>query len=164
MKDGRPSADDVVLGTEADRDHVLGWLEREFTDGVNGFWYNRGIVAKAHADGDFYVIKDGDEAVAFQVGHYGADIINVRKDRQGEGFGTAPLEASVARACRDNVNVLDVECAPRSSLAFWEKHGFERRGGGFHIPVVKQPVCVELRIRPKIPRTKSATMPLPTRS
>ncbi len=116
----------MTLGTKADLDQVLGWLEREFTDGVNDFWYNRRLIAKAVDEGDFYVVRDGGEAVAFQIGHYAADIANVRKDRQGEGFGTALLEAAVARAYRDGINVLDVECAPATSLTFWQRHGFER--------------------------------------
>lgn len=118
----------MVPGTKRDLDQILEWLEREFTAGENDFWYNKGLIAEALTRGDFYVIRDGDEAVAFQVGDYGASIANVRKDKQGRGFGTALLDASVARADRDGVNVLDVECAPRSSLTFWEKHGFERYG------------------------------------
>lgn len=126
MKDGRPTADDVAPGTRADLDQILEWLEREFTAGENDFWYNKGLIIKAVDEGDFYVIHDGGEAVAFQVGQHAADIANVRKDRQGEGFGTALLEAAVARAYRDGINVLDVECAPATSLTFWQRHGFER--------------------------------------
>jgi len=129
MKDGRPTADDVVLGTRKDLDQVLEWLEREFhEDGEEGFWNNRRMLPTALERGDFYVIRDGDEAVAFQLGHYAADIANVREDKQRQGFGTALLEAAVARAYRDNVNVLEGECSPRTSLTFWQKHGFERYG------------------------------------
>lgn len=126
--DRRPTADDVVPGTKADLDQVMGWLEREFEAGENDFWYNKGLLSKALDYEEFYVMRDGGEAVAFHVGQYAPSIANVRKDKQGQGFGTALLEAAVARAERDGVNVLDVECAPRSSLTFWEKHGFERYG------------------------------------
>jgi GNAT superfamily N-acetyltransferase len=128
MQDGRPTADDVVLGTEKDRDQVLGWLEREFNEGTNDFWHNRNMIAEALEHNRFFVIRDGDEAVAFQVGEYSPSIANVREDRKGQGYGTAMLEASIARALDEDVNVLDVECAPRTSLTFWQKHGFERYG------------------------------------
>ena len=128
MKDERPTADDVVLGTKEDLYQVIGWLEREFNEGLNDFWYNRRMLPEALDDDRFYVIRDGGEAVAFQVGSYSPSIANVRKDKQGKGLGTALLDASIARARRDNVNILVVECSPRTSLTFWEKHGFERFG------------------------------------
>jgi GNAT superfamily N-acetyltransferase len=128
VKDGRPTADDVVLGTREDCGHVLDWLEREFNEGTNDFWHNRGMLSEALEHDRFYVLRDGDEAVAFQVGEYSPSIANVRKDKQGHGYGTALLEASIARALDDDVNVLDVECSPRTSLSFWQKHGFERYG------------------------------------
>ena len=116
----------MVLGTKADLDQVLGWLEREYEEDGEGFWCNRNLLPKGLDDEDFYVIRHAGEAIAFQLGHYSPDIANVRKDKQGQGFGTALLNAAIARARRDNVNILDVECAPRTSLTFWEKHGFER--------------------------------------
>ena len=118
----------MVLGTEDDRDQVLEWLEREFKEGSNDFWHNRNMIAEALEYDRFFVIRDNGEAVAFQVGEYSPSIANVRKDKQGQGYGTALLEASVARAFDEDVNVLDVECAPRSSLTFWQRHGFERYG------------------------------------
>jgi GNAT superfamily N-acetyltransferase len=128
MEDKRPTGDDVVPGTKENLDDVLGWLEREFTEGVNDFWHNRRMLPEALYNDSFYVIREGAEAVAFQLGRYSPSIANVRSDRQGQGFGTALLEASVARARHDNVNILNVECSPRTSLTFWEKHGFERYG------------------------------------
>jgi GNAT superfamily N-acetyltransferase len=118
-----------MLGMKSDLDQVLAWLEREYhEDGERGFWCNRNLIRTALERGDFYVIRDGDEAVAFQLGHYAPSIANVRKDKQQRGYGTALLEASIARAVRDDVNVLDVECSPPTSLTFWQKHGFERYG------------------------------------
>lgn len=120
---------DVVNATQADLDQILDWLEREYhEDGETGFWSNRNIISEALDRGDLYVIRRDGEAVAYHVGHYAADISNVRRACRRKGFGTALLEASIARAYRDNVNVLDGECSPRDSLSFWQKHGFERYG------------------------------------
>ncbi len=120
---------EVAKATSADLADILGWLEREYgEDGGEGFWCNREIIRRSLEQGDLWVIRDGGEAVAFQVGDYSAAIANVRKDKQGQGFGTALFESSLARAMRDDVNVLAGECSPRTSLPFWQRHGFERYG------------------------------------
>lgn len=108
---------------------ILAWLEREYVeDDGEGFWCNRQIIRRAHDDDELWVLLEGDEAVAFQVGEYSPDITNVRKDRRRRGYGSALFEAGLARASRDDVNLLKVECNPRDSLAFWEKHEFVRYG------------------------------------
>jgi GNAT superfamily N-acetyltransferase len=118
----------VEKANQSDLSDVLEWLEREYKEHGDGFWHNRNIITRALDDGDLWVIRDGSGAVAFQVGDYSADILNVRRDMQGRGFGTALFEASLSRAMRDEVNVLIGECYPRSSLSFWERCGFERYG------------------------------------
>lgn len=119
----------VEKATRADLADILGWLELEFhRDGRQGFWCNRGIIQRAIEDEILWVIRDNGQAVAFQVGEHSADIANVRKDKQRQGYGSALLDASLARAMRDDVNLLRVECYPHTSLASWEKHGFQRYG------------------------------------
>jgi GNAT superfamily N-acetyltransferase len=121
----------VTIERAADGDlaQILAWLEREYVeDDGEGFWCNRQIIQRAHDDDELWVVLEGDEAVAFQVGDYSPDITNVRKDRRRRGYGTALFEAALARALRDDVNLLRVECNPRSSLPFWQKHGFVRYG------------------------------------
>src|SRR3546814_17581979 len=73
-------------------------------------------------------MRRGVEAVAVQVGDYAADIVSVRKDCRRQGLGDALFAASLQRAMNDNVNVLSIECSPRSSWTFWQRHGFERYG------------------------------------
>lgn len=120
---------EVVKATQADLDSILAWLEREFhEENESGFWHNRRIIADALDRGDLWVIRRRGEAVAYQVGDYAAAISNVRKDWQRKGLGTTLLHASVERAYRDNVNILEGEYSPRTSLPFWEKHGFVRYG------------------------------------
>ncbi|MEJ8406482.1 GNAT family N-acetyltransferase [Brevundimonas vesicularis] len=125
------SADDVpsvVLGTHGDAAEICRWLKAEFDVDQDGFWHNRNIIADAVQNEELWVIREEDHAVAFQVGTYAPDILNVRKDRQGRGLGSALFAAALARARADDVVVLNITCMPRSSLAFWQKQGFEPVG------------------------------------
>ncbi len=120
---------DVQKATVNDLATVLGWLEREYAeDDVEGFWCNRSMIERALEDGDLWVIRRDSEAVAFQVGDYAADIVSVRKEHRRQGLGDALFAAALERAVEDNVNVLSIECMPRSSWPFWRRHGFERYG------------------------------------
>jgi GNAT superfamily N-acetyltransferase len=120
---------DVQKATANDLAAVLGWLEREYAeDDGEGFWCNRSMIARALEDGDLWVIRRDSEAVAFQVGDYAADIVSVRKEFRRQGLGDALFAASLDRATENNVNVLSIECMPRSSWPFWRRHGFERYG------------------------------------
>ena len=119
---------DVVKANPADLATVLGWLEREYAEDGDGFWCNRSIIERSLEYDDLWVIRQDGEAVAFQVGDYAADIVSVRKDWRRKGLGDTLFAASLERAAADNVNVLSIECAPRSSWTFWQRHGFERYG------------------------------------
>lgn len=119
---------DVEKATPADLAAVLNWLEREYAEDGDGFWCNRRIIENALERDELWVIRRGDEPVAVQVGDYAPDIVSVRKDCRGKGLGDALFAASLRRAMDDNVNVLTIECSPRSSWSFWQRHGFERFG------------------------------------
>ena len=119
----------VQRGCSDDLAVVLGWLQQEHTeeDG-EGFWCNRETIERALIKGDFWVIRLDGQAVAFQVGEYSADIVSVRKEFRRQGLGDALFAASYNRAIASNVNVLWIECSPRTSWPFWQRHGFERYG------------------------------------
>lgn len=120
---------ETVKATEGDLETILRWLECEYQEDGEGFWSNRGVIKRSFSEnGDLWVIRENGEAVAFQVGNYGTDIVCVRKDRRRLGYGTTLHEFSLARAYTDDVNVLAGECSPPTSLPFWEKKGFERHG------------------------------------
>ncbi|KQN01211.1 hypothetical protein ASE78_17465 [Sphingomonas sp. Leaf25] len=119
---------EVVMATAADLASVLGWLEQEYAEDGEGFWCNRRIIESALEHGDLWVIRRGDEPIAVQVGDYAPDIVSVRKDCRQQGLGDALFAASLQRAIDDNVNVLSIECSPRSSWTFWQRHGFKRFG------------------------------------
>jgi GNAT superfamily N-acetyltransferase len=118
----------VEKATQDDLRVILGWLEREYEDDGEGFWCNRTIIERSLDRGCLWVIRREGEAAAFQVGDYAADIACVRKDQRRQGLGTELFKASLKRAIRDDVIVLAGECAPATSLPFWQKLGFIRYG------------------------------------
>ncbi len=127
MNQTSPSASDVKKARPEDLAVILDWLKREYDEDGSGFWSNRNIITRALEEtDDLWVIRRGQQAVAFQVGDHAADIVSVRKDLRGSGYGTALFEASLQRAMRHEVNVLEGECSPRSSLTYWQGHGFEQ--------------------------------------
>jgi GNAT superfamily N-acetyltransferase len=119
---------EIEKATASDLTTVLGWLEREHAEDGDGFWCNRAIIERSLELEDLWVVRKGGEAVAFQVGIYAADIVSVRKDWRRKGLGDALFAASLERARIDGINVLSIECSPRSSWTFWQRHGFVRFG------------------------------------
>ena len=128
MSNNSTNFGDVVKATRRDLDEILGWLEREYAeDGGEGFWANRHLIENAQIQhDDLWVVREGERAVAFQVGNYSPEIVSVRKELRHLGLGQKLFSASLRRSIDDNVNVLRVECAPSTSLGFWQKMGFEQ--------------------------------------
>jgi GNAT superfamily N-acetyltransferase len=118
----------VFKATRKDLACILEWLEREYDeDGGSGFWCNSSVITKAlDKPESLWVIRRNGEAVAFQVGKYAAEILSVRKDHRKCGMATSLVEASIRRAKTADVNVLSVQCAPETSLAFWKRMGFTK--------------------------------------
>jgi GNAT superfamily N-acetyltransferase len=119
---------EVVKATQADLDYILGWLEREHKEEGGGFWCNKRLIISALETDELTVIREDGKAVAFQVGNRAPEITSVRKDRQGQGYGTALFKAGLRRAIDEGLNVLNITCAPASSWAFWRRFGFEAIG------------------------------------
>jgi len=116
---------EVVKATQADLDYILGWLESEYKEDGAGFWCNKRLIISALETDELTVVRQGQDAVGFQVGNHAPEITSIRKDCRGKGYGTALLEAGLVRALDDNVNVLSITCAPASSWSFWQRFGFE---------------------------------------
>jgi len=154
----------VCKANKRDLDWILMWLGKEYHDaGGEGFWCNHGVIQSSFEEGDLWVIRKDGEAIAFQVGSYAADIACIRRAFQRQGFGKALFAASLARAKRDDVNVLWGECSPISSFPFWRGLGFEqyndpgspailvRRvvGRRFKLPKGRPPSAVQIGFYPE---------------
>lgn len=116
----------VERATKEDLEEIFNWLKSEHMEDGEGFWCNRRIIGRSFEHGDLWVLREDNKAVAFQIGDYATDILCVKKERRRRGFGAELFKSSLARAMRDNLNVLAGECSPESSLPFWQKQGFER--------------------------------------
>ena len=136
MSMARPTKRDVIKATQADLDAVLHWLKCEYEVDHDGLWSNENIIRDSFKDDHLWVIRRDGMAVALQVGDCSPDIFCVRKDCQKQGLGTALLEALIDRAMLADILVLFGVCSPRTSLPFWEKHGFERYGNMGEVALV----------------------------
>ncbi len=143
----------VQQANEDDVGVILGWLEREYREDGEGFWSDRRKISRSFEEGDLWVIREDRDAIAFQIGDYGTELVCVRKDRRRHGYGTALVEFSLTQAIRDNVNVLAGECLTAGSFSFWKKMGFEPYGGGSPI-TVRRVLHRAHDISPELPRVE----------
>jgi hypothetical protein len=54
----------------------------------------------------------------------GPDILEVRPDKRGEQYGRLLAEWAIERCINDDLCVIQIGCAPETSVPFWEKMGF----------------------------------------
>lgn len=115
----------VETGTQADLDEVLRWLKDEYDETGSSFWVNRGAITQSLEYDSFFVIREGGDAVAFQMGRYSPSIVAVQPDRRGRGYGRAFAEWTIEDARTNGVCVLAIECQPPTSIPFWKRMGFQ---------------------------------------
>lgn len=118
----------IERATSNDLACILRWLKAEFHREELSFWSSRDSISEAFEEGELWVIREGDDTVAFQVGTYSPLLVIVRGDKQRLGYGKMLVEAASLRASRDGIFALSVECPQGSPIEFWEKLGFKRCG------------------------------------
>lgn len=117
----------IERSTEEDLRQILGWLEREAREDGNTFHSQRDMIAKGHAAGELYVLREGAEVAAFALGAPGAiDILETRPGYRGQGYGRELAQFCIDRAAAADMAVIEGECAPETSLPFWQAMGFEQ--------------------------------------
>ncbi len=115
----------VQTANEADLQYILSWLESEYAQDESGFWCNRGIIERSLSRKDLYVSRESGLAIGFLVGDHSPDIVSIKQDFKRRGIASALFDAALARAVINDVAMLQIECKPRNSWAFWKTQGFK---------------------------------------
>jgi GNAT superfamily N-acetyltransferase len=111
--------------TDNDLSTILTWLLREEKSKGHSFYCNRDVIRKAHQKGELLVLREGNEAVAFQIGGLlSPGILVVRPDKRGQGYGRVLVQHCIDRAQRSEICFLHIQCTPVMSAPFWQKMGF----------------------------------------
>ncbi|KQY66909.1 hypothetical protein ASD52_09695 [Ensifer sp. Root142] len=111
--------------TAEDLADVKRWLERERRETGEGFFCNWGVIEAIYEEDMLDVLAIGSETVAFVAdGRRGPDIVEVRPDLRGKGLGRRAAEHALQRAYDRGNAVVRIECAPHTSIPFWQTMGF----------------------------------------
>jgi GNAT superfamily N-acetyltransferase len=115
----------IRLATQADLPAVETWLAAELAETGEGFYHNWTAIQRGTEEKQTFLMWRDGQAVAVLVdGIVGPDILTVRPDLRGLGLGGEFARWLIERALNRNYSVLEIECAPRTSISFWKKHGF----------------------------------------
>ena len=112
---------------------VKEWLLAEREQTGEGFFCNWSVITKALKRKDLFVLAADGDIVGFAViGAKGPDIVEVRPDMRGMGYGRRIAEWAIKSVADRGNSVIEGQCSPESSVPFWKKMGFtisEKRNG-----------------------------------
>lgn len=121
----------VVASSEKYLENILDWLKKEQNRTGEGFYCNKDIIVDSHQEGEVHVALDNDIVVGFVVDHLysyskgsSIDILEVHPHNRHRGIGKALALNSISRLFELGAELVNVECTPHSSEAFWRKLGF----------------------------------------
>ncbi|OAE49185.1 GNAT family N-acetyltransferase [Agrobacterium tumefaciens] len=104
---------------------IRGWLELEYQETGEGFFCNWPVIEATHYEDMLDVLVLGNVAVGFVAdGRKGPDIVAVRPDLRGRGLGRLAAEYALQSAYNRGNSVVHIECAPSTSIPFWQTMGF----------------------------------------
>ncbi|MCJ2031270.1 GNAT family N-acetyltransferase [Methylobacterium sp. J-043] len=121
--------------TARDLAAIEAWLREEREQTGGGFFCNWNIIASLFDRQEMFVVDVAGDPVAFLVNDGVAHIIaEVRPDQRGRGYGRVIAEAMTEQSKARGLSVIEIDCAPETSVSFWAKMGFtvvrSRRGMG----------------------------------
>lgn len=122
----------IRRATNDDMRKILDWLGQEERQGHPGnFLCNWTIIEAEHKNKAVHVCvdrKSGDPVGFFAGSLATGAIVEVKYDLRGTGIGRALVKRAVKQAEDRDERLLLVECAPITSVPFWERMGFTRLG------------------------------------
>jgi GNAT superfamily N-acetyltransferase len=120
----------IRLATTEDLDAIHQWLKEEDATGKHGcFLCNFNLLERGQGAGRLTVLTelDGRQPIAFCLsGDCSLDILAVKADRRGYGYGRQLAQHCIDEAKRRGNPGLLVLCKPTSSIGFWLKMGFKK--------------------------------------
>ena len=117
----------IANSTDDDLEEILAWLQAEDVAGETTFHPNRNMIAAGHEAGELIVLKVGGEIGAFALGAPGViDIFETKPAFRRTGVGRMLAQHCIGRAAEADIAVIEGECAPPTSLPFWEHMGFQQ--------------------------------------
>lgn len=126
----------IVVGAPPQAETVIRWLKKEWLGNPDGggFYHNRSIIRQAARNGEMTCLRDGKTIIGFAVVTLGrdrakVDILEVRPGYRGRGFGRHLAAHIVRMLVSQGAPRIELECAPRSSEAFWRALGFVDQEG-----------------------------------
>ena len=82
-------------------------------------------------DGAVHILIGNGNSIGFL---WGTDILEVRPNERGRGYGRLLADFMVKRAFDEGRSLIEIEIAPSSAIPFWQRMGFTlvdgRQGGG----------------------------------
>jgi hypothetical protein len=106
------------------------WLKREYVKHNEGFYSNWNSIKISVTKNQVAVLLLEDKPIGFIVWDYSSDltaiieIINIKLDRKGSGFGKFLLEKLLAHFTEQGMYAIEVECISEDSEAFARRLGF----------------------------------------
>ena len=117
--------------TSSDLDELSSWLKKEADTNGQGFYCNWNLIDAAFWKRRLGIIAKGKDVVGFVVwyqdGKYARiDITEIKPRNRRKGIGRTLINALIKRLIADGVAVVELNCQPASSEAFWKTMGFIR--------------------------------------
>jgi len=104
---------------------IEAWLRLEREQTGEGFYCNWSIIKRGFDAGNLFVLGTDDDVLGFVLDAPGGpDILEVRPNARKAGYGRRLAELSIAAAYERGISVMEIECAPATSIPFWQKMGF----------------------------------------
>lgn len=125
MQNSNVNKNEISIATIDDVTFIKSWLKREYEKNFEGFYSNLNLIQEGQRNGELFVSRKANDAVAFQLGKLNADIVSVREENRREGHASDLFIALLERAKMAGNSFLVVQCVPEESLTFWKKLGFK---------------------------------------
>ena len=115
----------IRLSKDSDLPFIYEWLEEEYARGIENLFNNWELTKEVHDEGKLYVYaNERGHPIAYLWDNFG--ILNVKQTERHRGIGRKLVKFGLKKLFVQNKKYVEIQCAPNSSVPFWESLGFER--------------------------------------